>query len=538
MGSRFKPKAIQTLVCSLAYTAIMTTGCSQGDEYKEIKRNRDALLKESPTQSENEKPLITDITISGFIIGDVKSIELSLNGQAHTFSGDEFAFPQTIPRGTSYEVTYLGNAEYQSCVINNAKGVAETPVENVQVICHAPPIELKFTDVSPLGPITAADYNSDGHTDLVLSVLSNTLHTSGANLHFLRVLWGNGTGAFENGPDLAIATPNAVWQGNSLISGQITDDTIADFAVATSAGPERFIGWEQSGPFRVFHDLSIKGLSKTFFEDINGDGFADMVGLNMEPGRVFTDFMFTAVGNNDGTFAAPIYSGAFPGGQQQNPEENGFTGELNLVVDDFDRDGLIDGVGLFQLGSAVNLALFKNLGDGTFSQAMLPFALPVDVYGNSAGKYRHILVKGDIDNDGDSDLAISSNDDFVLTAINEGGQFETLQRIYTGGTSLQMSLADINDSGRLDLISVNSAKQLTVSWGIGSARFGEVGGTYRQFLSQPLNPDSVFGEMLITPINGNEFKDVVMVEKNLAQPGFSSGSVYIFLDIGSNFANF
>jgi hypothetical protein len=145
-------------------------------------------------------------------------------------------------------------------------------------------------------------------------------------------------------------------------------------------------------------------------------------------------------------------------------------GPVGIVCDDFDGDGTLDLI----TGDAAchTITLMRGRGDGTF-RARLQSALGTATVA--------ALTPGDLDADGDQDLAATSGDS-VAVLLNDGtGRFAMAASYYVVGRDIvSLLVADIDDDGHLDVVVpsfdagyyVLEASWLTILFNDGTARLG------------------------------------------------------------------
>ena len=342
--------------------------------------------------------------------------------------------------------------------------------------------------------IVAADFDGDGIADvLVYSIQGFTL------------LHGKGDGSFQVLPQKTGYTPfyNPVF----LAPGDFNKDGKMDVAAFNDDGTVAILLNADDGSFPtqkryvVGTPLSSGLYSPTMFAtDFNDDGNLDLVFGNGHPDAVAPGPQSTTVlfGNGDGTFqgaatATPV--GLFPGvmtsadfngdgrrdlvvaaetptfgsglymllGQSGGgfqaptqialPSGAGFI--VSLTTADLNGDGKADLIAVDSpYGATGHVYTWIGKGDGTFQT---PSSYP-------AGSQPTFVTVGDVNRDGLPDLVIAYGNVGLTTAGTSsvalmtgksGGGFNSATQVPTGVNTLQVTLADVNGDGNLDLIAAN-----------------------------------------------------------------------------------
>src|SRR5262249_37415120 len=173
------------------------------------------------------------------------------------------------------------------------------------------------------GPTSLAvgDFDGNGALDLVTA-------NSGSNT--LSLLLGNGNGSFQNVIDLPVGA-----QPVAVAVHDVNGDGLPDLVSADSASSAVSVllgnGDGTFAPAQSFaaSDGSVAP-SNVAVGDVNGDGLADLVLLEVAPGTKGLDTRLgVLLGNGDGTFQDPIV-----GGTQ--------SALIGLALGDFNNDGLTD----------------------------------------------------------------------------------------------------------------------------------------------------------------------------------------------------
>jgi sugar lactone lactonase YvrE len=180
--------------------------------------------------------------------------------------------------------------------------------------------------------------------------------------------------------------------------------------------------------------------------DFNGDGKLDLATTNNLDGTVTI-----LLGNGDGTFTAAATPTTGPS-------------PYSIVAADFNRDGNLD----LAVSASGQVTILLGNGDGTFTTSTV----------NLAGDSLASLVTADFNGDGNADLAVQSyypNVGVVVLLGNGDGTFTPKPVIpQTGsGSNLNVLVAgDFNSDGKTDLAVTNSSENtVTILLGNGDGTF-------------------------------------------------------------------
>jgi hypothetical protein len=346
------------------------------------------------------------------------------------------------------------------------------------------------TGSGPYG-VAVADINGDGIPDLVVS---------NYNDNSISILLGNGNGTFQ--PQTVIpnvgALPSALALGALDNRVNANGDPILDIVV-TLQGDNKVavLMGNGAGTFGAPETYDT-GSAPTgvALADFNQDGHLDVVVTNRADNNVGV-----FLGNGDGTFQSQQ---TFAVGRQP----------FSVAAVDVTGDGIPDIITANASDSTVSLLVGN--GDGTF-QPQSPFAL---------GKRPYSVVVADVSGDGKPDtITANYNNGTVSVRLGNGnGSFQAPQTFDVGdpnhlGRPLALTLADLNNDGRADLVVANSADNTV------SVLLGNGDGTFQTKTQEIYNVGQRPDAVAVADVNGDGIPDIVVAN-------YSDGTVTVLLGNG------
>jgi hypothetical protein len=352
------------------------------------------------------------------------------------------AAPDIVAGGEAHGVVYL----------NDGKGGFFTgPVDS----CAVPQPGFRCVGGGRIDAVALADVNGDGKLDIA----------AGSNL------------SVENG------TQSAVYL-NSGAGG------FAPTASSACAQPEN------ADTMRCFGSNDAAAVGRVAAADLNGDGRPDIavayrdganaVYLNSGGGTFSPDNTFAAQALEVRNTASEVLAGL--AGMSNTAPAAG--AERSLTLADVNADGSLDIVaGTMMQGGTVYL----NDRAGRFA---LTRAVPF----GAATEAITAVAAGDVDSDGDLDLAVGNDNQRSGIYLNDGAGSFPPGRPFGSGKARAVAVGDLNDDGRLDVIAaeINAGVKVYLSNGMGGMEPGRQVGEGR-----PLS-------IAVADVDGNGSLDLIV----------------------------
>jgi hypothetical protein len=314
------------------------------------------------------------------------------------------------------------------------------------------------------------DYNGDGLLDIYLVCYSQTPQAD-RQVKLKDVLYrNNGDGTFTDVTEITGISNSMVGMG--LAVGDYNNDGWPDIYI-TGYGASRMYLNTGKG---TFIDVTVRagivnkqwGTSAAFL-DYDNDGYLDLFVCNylsFDPdGKVACDFFegrpFCYLSKFKGS-ASVLYHNNRDGTFTDVSEKAGIAEHagkgLGVIGFDYNNDGKLD---IFQANDGVPNFLFRNNGDGTFSEVALEANCALDPNGSPRGGMG--VDAEDLDGDGYQDIFVTnfSQQTNAFWHNNGDGTFdETTNELGLGKISYVMSgfgtrFFDYNNDGLVDLFVLN-----------------------------------------------------------------------------------
>lgn len=252
-------------------------------------------------------------------------------------------------------------------------------------------------------------------------------------------------------------------QQNPVRIGDVNGDGIGDLiGVKQGAGVYASFGTRE-GLFEAAVQISSqwsggwKGVHKIATGDVNGDGRADLIGIQNSKG------VYVSLAQADGSLGAQQFA--------LNSWKGWGSSGRHVLVDDINGDGLVD---IFGVRSGVGIQASLGQANGTFSSAS-NVGPDWSNWGTS-----HKYLSGDVNGDGLADLvAIHSGAWGIHVSLGQDdGTFGDRFQANTGwqgwaNSGRSIDVADINGDGFADLVGIRSGVGTQVSYGRSDGMFDD-----------------------------------------------------------------
>jgi hypothetical protein len=355
--------------------------------------------------------------------------------------------------------------------------------------------------------LAAAKFNADAFMDL--AVLDSSTHT-------VTVLFGDGSGNFQTGPQLGAYVYNV--KAGDVNNDQQQDLVTLEQEYSASYAPfdARVYLGSGDGTFQspkssqIQDSVRINSQAGMVLIDLNGDGKLDVV-AELEIEDYGARVRITELGNGDGTFTEMDLSTQVP-----------VTGGVNVAAADLNGDSKMDVVATATTAAWLSIQLGQ--GDGTF-QSLAPIS------GVAAGNVYLLVQAADFNKDGKQDILTMASTSTLTNGIptvflgKGDGTFQppVSSNIANLGAP---QIADVNGDGIPDLIAMATEFVFQVMLGKGD-------GTFQQPIQTSiLNTNIRFtsGNLTFGDFNGDSILDVAIGVQSTS--GKIDGAIALFLGHG------
>lgn len=290
--------------------------------------------------------------------------------------------------------------------------------------------------------IAVADFNRDGKQDFATAL--GELLVGNGNGTYTRISVPTQVGTFGNTDIIAVDVNGDSWP-DLVACGSIDGTTNGNLGVALNNGAGGF-------PSRTTTTLIGQQMWNLAAGDFNADGKLDIAGAARDTNSVI---LFTGNGTGGFTVGSPLSVGDRPRG---------------ITVADFNGDNLPD-IATANQGAGANqgsVSVLLNTGGGSFTANTVGFG-----FGFGSSNVRFDLVARDFDGDGDQDLMTTKSNGeerFLFFANNGAGAFSAAAEIDVShptpnGLGNVLVAGDFNGDGTSDLVS-NSVGTAAVYLGV------------------------------------------------------------------------
>jgi len=300
----------------------------------------------------------------------------------------------------------------------------------------------------PANDVSVADFNNDGHADLLVGVETAPppTHQGGTIPSKAQILFGDGQGNFTVGQAIALPEIGYVHDGDFTGNGDQDAVVVPDDCTGGANTRKYYMllgdGHGNLTPGPVYESPRAGGCG-SWVGDFTGDGRDDILTQPMSPGE--EEAILVLPGEPDGSFGPPIVT--------PTPELAPY-GAFVGAVGDLNGDGKLDVVVRAIKQSAGQVVVLYGNGTGGFTEGGF---YPLE----QASTYNFDVALGAFAGDGHVDIAAIgsqfsgaqlSGSQLTLFANNGAGVFSDVLTTPLAGSSGSVFVADVNGDGRPDII--------------------------------------------------------------------------------------
>jgi hypothetical protein len=295
----------------------------------------------------------------------------------------------------------------------------------------------------PADDVSVADFNNDGHADLLVGVETAPPPTpqEGTTSNKVQILFGDGQGNFTVGQAIALPEVGRVYVGDFTGNGDQDAVVVPDGCTGGGNARKYYMllgdGHGDLTPGPVYESPRTGGCS-SWVGDFTGDGRDDILTQPQSPGE--TEAIVVLPGEPDGNFGPPIVT--------PTPELARYAAFVG-AVGDLSGDGKLDVVVRAIKQSAGQVVVLQGNGTGGFTQGVFyPLEQP--------NTYNFDVALGAFAGDGHVDIAAIgsqfSGSPLTLFANNGAGVFSDILTTPLAVNFGSVFVADVNGDGRPDIL--------------------------------------------------------------------------------------